>query len=453
MKTSFDTIVIGGGPAGSTMATYLARAGREVLVLEKEKFPREHIGESMLPFCYDLFEDLGVLPDMKANFTRKPGVTFANIDGSQSSHWCFNRVIKGPQSLSFHARRAEFDDLLLRNSRREGATVLEETRVTAVDLGQPGDLATVTAESAGGHHRVFQARFVVDASGQDAFLPRQLGSQRPFPRLNVRLALSSHWKNASLDDSLANGNIKIVHLGGEKLGWIWMIPLRDNRLSIGLALNMSYAQAQRKSLQAVHGIRHWQQALYLQELRSSPLVQGIVQDAEMYWDVVSNGDFSYFAEQKYGPNFAMVGDAAAFLDPIFSSGIYLGMSAAKMVAGAIDASLRTGDHSLLKQAYDNLAGGYRVVEELICTFYEPDAIALSDLSDNSPFSYEKFESAYSILHLLLAGDFFTDHERYLKAIQALRSRSMIDKFKQIAGHQDASLANQVCEMPEMAYAG
>ncbi|MEY3052156.1 MAG: hypothetical protein RLY31_1941 [Bacteroidota bacterium] len=453
MKTTFDTIVIGGGPAGSTMASYLARAGREVLVLEKERFPREHIGESMLPFCYDLFEDLGVLPDMKANFSRKPGVTFANIDGSQSSHWCFNRVIKGPQSLSFHARRSEFDDLLLRNSRREGAVVLEETKVTAVDLGQPGDPAKVSAVSADGKSHDFQAKFVVDASGQDAFLPRQLGSQRPFSRLNVRLALSSHWKNANLDDSLANGNIKIVHLGGEKLGWIWMIPLRDDRLSIGLALNMSYAQGQRRSLQAIHGSRHWQQALYLQELRSSPLVQEVLQGAEMYWDVVSNGDFSYYAEEKYGHNFAMVGDAAAFLDPIFSSGIYLGMSAAKTVAGAIDDCLRTGDPDGLRKAYENLAGGYRVVEELICTFYEPNAITLSELGDGSRFSYEQFEAAYSILHLLLAGDFFSEHERYLKAIQALRNRSMIDKFKQIAGHQDADLANQVCEMPQMTYAG
>ena len=449
MKPLYDVIIIGGGPTGSTMATMLARAGYQALVLEKAKFPREHIGESMLPFCYDLFEELGVLEDVKANFTRKPGVTFANIDGSRSSHWCFNQVIDGPQSLSFHARRSEFDDLLLQHSRKQGVEVREETQVTKVELGQPGDNAKVYAQTPEGEMLQFESRFLVDASGQDCFLPRMLGNQKPFTRLHIRMALSCHWKNAKLDESLANGNIKIVHLGGEKLGWIWMIPLKDDRLSIGLALNMSYAQEQRKILSKEHGARNWQQALYLQELASSPIVMKIIGDAERYWDVVSNGDFSYYAEEKFGHNHAIVGDAAAFLDPIFSSGIYLGMMAAKMVANGIDKVFRDKDYSVMEKAYADMAGGYKVIEELICTFYEPNSIAFSDLQDNGDFSYDKFESAYSILHLLLAGDFFKEHERYLRAIETLRSQKMIDKYKNLTGHMDADKEQQICLMPEM----
>lgn len=449
MSTLYDVIVIGGGPTGSTLSTFLSRLGRKVLVLEKEQFPREHVGESMLPFCYDLFEELGVLDEMKANFTRKPGVTFANIDGSRSSHWCFSRVIDGPQSLSFHARRSEFDEMLLNNSRREGTEVLEQTQVTKVELGQPGDHAIVHASGADGQEITFESRFVVDASGQDCFLARKLGQQKPFERLHIRLALSTHWKDANLDESMANGNIKIVHLGGEKLGWIWMIPLRDNRLSIGLALNMSYAQEQRKILAKEHGNRNWQQALYLQELHSSPLASSIIEGAEMYWEPVSNGDFSYFATEKHGHNHAIVGDAAAFLDPIFSSGIYLGMMAAKLAAAGIDQVLAGEGFAELEKAYADMNGGYKVIEELICTFYEPDSISLSHLQDNGNTSYEKFESAYSILHLLLAGDFFKEHERYLRAIRTLRSKEMIDKYKSLTGHLDAQMEQQVCLMPAM----
>ncbi|MCB0571989.1 MAG: tryptophan 7-halogenase [Phaeodactylibacter sp.] len=449
MKEVYDVIIIGGGPTGSTLATFLSRAGHRVLVLEKEKFPREHIGESMLPFCYDIFEELGVLDGMKANFTRKPGVTFANIDGSRSSHWCFSRVINGPQSLSFHARRSEFDELLLNNSRKAGAEVREEMQVTKVELGQPGDNAMVYVQSRQGEALTFEGRFLLDASGQDCFMPRMLRNQKPFSRLNIRLALSSHWKNARLDETLSNGNIRIVHIGGEKLGWIWMIPLKDDRLSVGLALNMNYAQEQRKILSKEHGAREWQQALYLQELNTSPLVMSILGEAEMYWDVVSNGDYSYYAEQKYGHNFAIVGDSAAFLDPIFSSGIYLGMVAAKMVAEGVDKILRGNDYSAVEKAYADMDGGYKVIEELICTFYEPNSIALSDLQDNGNFSYDKFESAYSILHLLLAGDFFKEPERYLRAINTLRSQEMIDKYKSLTGHLDAKMEQKVCLMPEM----
>lgn len=448
MNKVHDILIIGGGPTGSTIGTFLARKGFDVLILEKAKFPREHVGESFLPFTYDLFEELGVLDKMKANFSRKPGATFSNIDGSKKSHWCFDRVIDGPQKLSFHARRAEFDEMLLNNSRENGAAALEEVKVTRVNLGQAGDNAKVYAMNALGETLEFEARFLIDASGQDSFLARMQGIQRPFERLNVRLALSTHWKDAKLDDVLQNGNIQIIHLGGEKLGWVWMIPLRNNRLSMGVALNMSYAQQQRKELMKEHGAEGWQKALYLQELHSSPLIRQIIEGADMYWDPVSNGDFSYYAEEKYGHNHAIVGDASAFLDPIFSSGIYLGMMGAKLVSEGVSEVLNNQNYEALAKSYKEMVGGYKVIEELICTFYEPNSVAFANLEDNHEFTYNKFESAYSILHLLLAGDFFKNHERYLKAIAALRSEEMINKYKVIAGHEGAESLAHVCVMPE-----
>lgn len=431
----YDVIIIGGGPTGSSLATFLVREGLDVLILEKAKFPREHVGESMLPYCYQLFEELGVLEKMKQRFSRKPGVTFSNPDGSKASHWCFDKVLDGPASLSFHARRSEFDQMMLDHARSEGVEAWEETQVMDVDLNAQGGGVILHARKMGEDIQV-SGRFLVDASGQDCFLARKLGNQRRFESLSIRLALSAHWTNVNLTPSLTNGNITIVHAGGEKLGWIWLIPLKDDRLSIGLAINMDYAQEQRKTLMKEHGPRDWQKAFYLQEINEAPLVHKIIKDAEMCWDVVSNGDFSYYAEEKYGSNFAILGDAAAFLDPIFSSGIYLGLQSAKNIAPGIAAWLKTGDQSLMAKGYKSMEGGYKVVEALISAFYDPSAIHFPELSGSAGMEHEQMESIYSVYHMLLAGDFFNQSERYLKVISALRDASMIDKFRHLKGHAD-----------------
>ncbi len=440
-----DVIIIGGGPTGSSLAIFLAREGLDVLILEKAKFPREHVGESMLPYCYHLFEDLGVLEKMKQQFSRKPGVTFSNPDGSQASHWCFDKVMDGPASLSFHARRAEFDHMMLDHARSEGVDVREEMHVVDADLESTDGGVQIKALY---HDQevLFSARFVVDASGQDCFLTRKIGNQERFENLNIRLALSAHWNGAALTPSLANGNITVVHCGGEKLGWIWLIPLNDDRLSIGLAINMDYAQAQRKLLMTEHGAREWQKALYLQEIHDAPLVHQILQDATMCWNVVSNGDFSYYAREKFGRNHAILGDAAAFLDPIFSSGIYLGLHSAKTIAPGIVQRLRQDDDSLMRSGYESLNRGYEVVEELIAAFYDPTAIHFPELSGSEDQAFQEMKGAYTVYHMLLAGDFFNQSDKYLSAIRALKDPAMIEKYKHLRGHADPKDELRVCDI-------
>lgn len=428
----YDVIVIGGGPAGSTTATSLAQLGHSVLLLEKARFPREHVGESLLPFCYQIFQELGVLDQMKQGYSRKPGVTFSNIDGSQFSNWCFSHVIEDDSYLSFHVRRARFDNMLLRNSERHGVKVLEEVHVQQAILDENADQVSVQAMTASGEQQSFKAKYLVDASGQSTLLAKQLGIKKPFSSLTPRVAYSTHWTGVNWDDDLKNGNIKIVHLEGEKLGWLWMIPVGENRLSIGVAVNMKYANAERRKLQEQH--EDWLKAFYLQELASSPVASRITNGASIAQPIAANGDFSYFADGKFGHRYAIVGDAAGFLDPIFSSGIYLGMKGGQRVAQGISAFLNDGHQEEIKLAYSELEGAYKLVEKLINTFYDSDSIKWTGADQAFDQSYEKFESAYSILHLILAGDFFTNHKKYLKAVEMLRDKEAIEKYRNLIRH-------------------
>ena len=157
-ETSHDVIVIGGGPAGSTAATLLARQNHRVLLLEREKFPREHVGESLLPFCYCLLKDLGVVDQIKKNFVRKPGVRFIDRDGNISTTWCFDHVIKDETYLSFQVIRGDFDQILLKNAAKNGAEVREETRVIEADISA-GDSVTVTSLDSAGGKSVHRARW------------------------------------------------------------------------------------------------------------------------------------------------------------------------------------------------------------------------------------------------------------------------------------------------------
>ena len=158
MQKVQDFIVIGGGPAGSTVATQLARKGYSVTVFEKEKFPREHVGESLLPFCYQMLDEMGILEDMKKYMVRKPGVMFISADGKKKNTYCFNKVIHDESALSFHVLRATFDDMLLQNSRKFGATVLEETKVTNVELDRPDETVKVDVMDKNGTTTTYYAK-------------------------------------------------------------------------------------------------------------------------------------------------------------------------------------------------------------------------------------------------------------------------------------------------------
>ena len=425
-----DVVIIGGGPAGSTAAAFLSMQGHRVTVLEKEKFPREHVGESLLPFCYSILEQLGVLDQLADRFVRKPGVRFIDVDGSHETTWCFGHVIKDESYLSFHVLRCEFDQILLNNAARLGATVHEETAVQSVKLDRDDGIVEVRARGADGEPETYRGRFLIDASGRDTFLANRNGWKKPHQELD-RVAFSTHWVGGKYIEGIEEGLLQIVYLGGNKKGWIWVIPVGRDRLSIGVVLNNSYIRT-RKSRLTADGVKDWQSALYRHELKSSPFVADVIENAETLMPLMVNGDYSYTMVKKYGKNFAMIGDASTFIDPIFASGIYLSTNSARLVAQALHKKFTQaedeGDRAL-EEAYGKINGAYQLVDKAIRLFYHPDAINFAQIGSASGFLHERQKNALAVGHYLLAGDFFDRHESYSKFIDLLQDPTMFRRYQ------------------------
>lgn len=425
-----DVVIIGGGPAGSTAGALLARKGYRVTILEKEKFPRDHVGESLLPFCYSVFKELGVLAELKRRFVRKPGVRFIDSDGSHQTTWCFGHVIKDPSYLSFHVVRAEFDQLLLNNAQANGATVREQSRVTEVNIDASDNVVRVSAVGPRGGTQLYRARFLLDASGRDTFIARRKKWRRPHKDLD-RTALSTHWTGGKFKGGIEEGLLQIAYLGGKKKGWIWVIPVGTQRLSVGVVLNHAYIKEEKAKLLR-RKVVNWQEALYVQELRSSGFVRDILEHAEIAQPIMLNGNYSYTVEKKFGRNFALIGDAGTFIDPIFASGVYLSIHSARLVVRALHRgfqSSRGHANGQLEEAYRQINGAYGLVDKAIRLFYNPVAINFAQVGSAAQLIHEKHENALAIGHYLLAGDFFERHEEYSNFLDLLQDPKLCRRYK------------------------
>lgn len=424
MKTNFDVAIIGGGPGGSSAATYISKLGYSVVVLEKEKFPRDHVGESLIPFCYYKMKEMGVLEDVLKFATKKPGVNFIDRGGERQSVWCFDKVLDDGAQMSYHTLRAPFDKALLDHSRKCGAVVLEEHMVKEARLDNP-EQVTLRVTDNTGSEKNFTARFLIDASGQGSFLGKMFNCKKSYQDLD-RVAFFSHWTDTTYDGALNGGLIKIIYLGGEKKGWIWVIPVGRNHLSIGVTLNNSYVREQKK----LTGGDDWAKQLYLREVSEAVNLQPVLANATLEHAVQVIGDYSYYVEQKYGANYAMVGDSGAFLDPIFSSGIYVAMEMADRVSKALDVKFRQGNEAGEKafaETFTHINGGYRLIEKFVRMFYDPAMLNFSHFGVDDD-QYTKFLNAYEVFHYLLAGDFFTDYDKYIGFLDGLNKERNFNQF-------------------------
>ncbi len=321
-SADFDAIVIGGGPTGATTGLCLARAGRSVLIIEKASFPRFHIGESLVPQNMEILRDLGLLEELsKLPQVEKTGAEFTMGNGQDTTRIRFTDSLLPGVEPTFNIERAAFDDCLLKAAEQAGAEVLQGAGVETIETLEDGRVELIT------DGRTITAKVLVDASGQSTVLGRHLKTRKNFDQPGLqKIAYFGHFTNVKRSDGLDNGNIVLVMC---EEAWFWMIPIDEHRTSIGMVLDTAVARQ----------VKRPAQEMLFWGIERCPAVRRRLLDAGYPEKngVISN--YSYACKPYAGPGYFLVGDAATFIDPVFSTGIYLGMEGGRNLANLIDQQL------------------------------------------------------------------------------------------------------------------
>jgi flavin-dependent dehydrogenase len=355
-----DVLVVGGGPAGSAAAAWLARAGRQVIVLEREQFPRFHIGESLLASVNDVLGAIGAEDLVRqAGFPQKWGATFMSADGSIERYADFGVApdVRAPQT--WQVPRGRFDELLLRHAASSGADVREQHRVLDVSFDDHG--VTASVQSSGEGTRLVRARAIIDASGRGALLSRKFGLRVDEPRL-CNVAVFSHYSGIPRQPGRRAGDIRII--ARADLGWFWLIPISDQLVSVGVVLP-------RAAVQALPALEHG--AFLERAIAETPAVAHLLAGARREWPVRVEKDFSFGSRAYAGDRWVLVGDAGSFLDPVFSTGVAIALESGLEAARAMAEGLASGDLSVRRFARfaRRQRQRYRSFRRLVLGFYTP----------------------------------------------------------------------------------
>ncbi|BBP02401.1 NAD(P)/FAD-dependent oxidoreductase [Sulfuriferula nivalis] len=330
--TSCDVLVIGGGPAGSTAATLLAERGYQVTLLEKAHHPRFHIGESLLPANLPLLERLGVADAVKAIGMEKWGAEFVSPQHDHQQRFEFADAWDKSMPMAYQVRRADFDEILIRNAAAKNATVLEGCQVQDVQFLPDGQGAIVQAQLDDGKKLSWHARFVLDASGRDTFLGNRLQAKQRNKKHNST-AIYAHFSGAQRHAGKEAGYITVFWF---EHGWFWFIPLADGTTSVGAVTWPYYLKTRGKKTLT---------EFFNETIAMSPMLMERLTSAKMETAVEATGNFSYVCDRTHGENFLLLGDAYAFIDPVFSSGVMLAMQSAFVGADTVDTCLRNPEQA------------------------------------------------------------------------------------------------------------
>jgi flavin-dependent dehydrogenase len=383
---SCDVLVIGGGPAGSTISALLAGRGWNVHLLEKDSHPRFHIGESLLPQSVPVLKRLGVLPEVEKIGILKYGAELVSHRHGRSQMFHFAKAFDESQPYAFEVKRAEFDDILAKNAVAKGVHFHEGLKAPRVEF-RPGRTSLVAAEDRQRCAHTWDARFVVDASGRDTFLSGQLGGKHR-SRKHGSAAVFGHFEGVTRLTGMDEGNITAAWL---RDGWCWLIPFKDGTMSVGVVCHPDYLKSRRASLDE----------FLLETLAQSPPIAKRMEKARPLTPTYAAANFSYRRQTMTGDAYLTVGDAFAFIDPVFSSGVHLALNSSTIGADVVDAFLRRApDYAARRKNFERVVRrGIDTFSWFIHRFNQPAFEALFVSTRRPP----KIERA---VLSLLAGDVF-----------------------------------------------
>ena len=382
-RWDYDVAVIGGGPGGSSAATALARRGRSVVVLERERFPRFHIGESQLPWTNEIFRALGVRDTIAASgFIEKWGASFRGPDGPDERYADFQNARETPTPQRFQVLREKFDEILLRHAEKCGARVLEEHRL--VDAVFDSDGVTLHFAGRDGGADSVRVGVVVDASGRAGVLVKRFGRHEHDPLL-LNIAVHAQYEGIPRASGRRAGDIRMFTR--PDMGWLWFIPLSDAVISVGAVIPQVVHRRESRPTPE-ESLAHY--------LADTPAALPLLERARRVSPARFDADYSYLATRMAGDRWVAVGDAAAFLDPVFSTGVMLAMQGGLEVAEAIDSGLRAGDVSVRAFArYERaVRGRYHHFRRFAVGFYDP---AFRKLWYSRPPLRSIFDAVVSVL--------------------------------------------------------
>jgi flavin-dependent dehydrogenase len=388
-SSQYDVVVIGGGPAGSTVSTLVADAGLSVGLFERERFPRFHIGESLIPETYWVLKRLGMLEKMqRSRFVKKYSVQFVNANGRLSAPFYFWDNKPHECSQTWQVVRSEFDKMMLDNAREHGVDAHEGVHVLEV-LFEDGRAVGVRIKDADGTRRDVRAKVVVDASGQAAMLQNRFKLRLWDPVLN-KGAIWTYWEGAYRDTGRDEGATMVLQTP-DRQGWFWYIPLHDNIVSVGVVAPFDYLFKGRSS----------HEQTYQEEVERCPAVKQRLEGATRATGYFLTRDYSYRSTTTAGEGWVLVGDAFGFLDPLYSSGVLLALKSGELAADAIVAGLREGDTSAARLGAwgESFNAGVDRMRRLVCEYY--DGFSFGNFVRNYP------ELRGTVTDLLI-GDLFTD---------------------------------------------